>query len=107
MGMMLSPCQRFSGRDVAGRNCNTEVNGVRTELKKLKAGRAETLANRIGKSTRRGGQARNLVIDSRGTGMTRDEADRGIAKERPVARGRLDYVHVVGDSFDATYSRFG
>ncbi len=89
-----------------GRNGDTIVNGVRTELKRLDSARPDAIANRINKSKKGTGQAPNIVIDARGHGMTRDEVDQGIEMQRPHCNGKIHYVRVIADDFDVTYSRF-
>ncbi len=90
-----------------GRSADASVNGVPTEFKSLEPGATNaTVRNSVNASLRRGGQARRMVIDARGSGLTRDEAVRGIGRVRGIARGRLDQVRIVGDGFDITVSDF-
>lgn len=54
-------------------------------------------------TVRRGGQARNLVIDARGSGLGLAEAQRGIFRGLGVARGLLDRVTVIGEDYFVGY----
>lgn len=77
----------------------------RTEFKRVSRTRnpIRTLLNAVRDSVRRGGQARNLIADVRGTGMTREQVVVSFADLRRWSRGRLDYLRIVGDDFDDTW----
>lgn len=46
------------------------------------------------------------MIDARGSGLTAENAVRGIARIRTLTMGRLDEVRIVGDGFDLTFTDF-
>lgn len=84
-----------------GRSADANVNGARTEFKSLGPGAdSSTIRNDVNASIRRGGQARNIVIDARGSGLTVDEARRGLARIGGFEDGRLDNVQIIGDGYD-------
>jgi hypothetical protein len=83
------------------RNPDAEVDGKPTEFKSPEPGAdSATIRNEVNESIKGGGQARDIVIDARGTGMTEGEAERGLARVSGIARGRLDTVRIIGDGFD-------
>ena len=47
-----------------------------------------------------GGQARDIIIDARNTGLSKSEAIKGIEKAMNYSRGKVDVVRVIGDGFD-------
>jgi hypothetical protein len=90
-----------------GRKADAKVGGVVTEFKKLDVGATNsTLKESINNSVRGGGQARNMIIDARGTGLSEEEARRGLARASGITRGRIDSVRVIGDGFDITAKNF-
>ncbi len=89
------------------RTADAEVDGVESEFKSLAPGaKNSTVRNSINDSIRRGGQARNMVIDARGSGLTEVEAQRGLARARNITRGKMDSVRIMGDGFDITAASF-
>jgi hypothetical protein len=83
------------------RNPDAEVDGKPTEFKSPEPGAdSATIRNEVNQSIKRGGQARDIIIDARGTGMTEGEAERGLARVSGIARERLDTVRIIGDGFD-------
>ncbi len=89
------------------RTADAEVDGVESEFKSLAPGaKNSTVRNSINDSIRRGGQARNMVIDARGSGLTEVEAQRGLARARNITRGKIDSVRIMGDGFDITAASF-
>jgi RHS repeat-associated protein len=79
------------------------VNGVRTEFKSLDPGSDSTTITRaIRDSLSRGGQARDIIYDSRGSGLTQSKANRAFARVSGIAEGRLDSLRIIGDDFDLT-----
>lgn len=81
---------------------DAEVDGVLTEFKTLAPPNAtnSTVKNTINNSIRDGGQARHIIIDARGSGLTEPEARRGLARARNITRGLVDWVRLIGDGFD-------
>jgi hypothetical protein len=85
------------------RTADAEVDGVESEFKSLAPGaKNSTVRNSINNSIRRGGQSRDMIIDARGSGLTKVEAQRGLARAKNIARGKIDSVRIIGDSFDIT-----
>lgn len=92
-----NPLEGLAG---AGRQGDALVDGVLHEFKTLApAATSSTIRNVVNNSIRRGGQARNLVIDARGTGLAKNEALRGIRRALDISRGKIDYVAVIGTDF--------
>jgi Contact-dependent growth inhibition CdiA C-terminal domain len=90
-----------------GRKADALVDGIKTEFKKLdQRATNATLKSNISSSIKKGGQARNMVIDARGTGLTLEEAQRGLARAANITKGRIDSVRVLGDGFDITATKF-
>jgi hypothetical protein len=85
------------------RNPDAEVDGKPTEFKSPEPGAdSGTIRNEVNDSIKRGGQARDIIIDARGTGMTEAEAERGLARVSGIARGKLDSVRIIGNGYDVT-----
>lgn len=80
----------------------------RTEFKQIRRtdDPASTVVNAARRSMGHGGQARNLIIDARGSGLSRANADAAVTDIRRNSGGRLDYLRIVGDDFDVTYWGF-
>jgi len=90
-----------------GRTGDAEVDGVKTEFKTLDPGaNSATVKNSINNSIRRGGQARDIIIDARNSGLTPEEAARGLARSKAITRGKVDSVRIIGDGFDITSKDF-
>lgn len=90
----------LEGAKGAGRQGDAFVDGKLHEFKTLDPGAtAATIKNSVNNSIRRGGQARDIVIDSRGTGLTEAAALHGIKKALGISRGLVDYIAVIGDDF--------
>ena len=67
------------------------VDGVLHEFKSLASGAtSNTIRNSVNNSIKRGGQARNLVLDARGTGLARAEAEPQTMG--PVSQGTISIV---------------
>jgi hypothetical protein len=95
---------RSEGRQVksvgekAVRTPDALVDGVPTEFKSLRPGATNiTVKAALGSAK---GQARRVVIDARGSGLTRSEADRGIRRFLGAHPQGLDHVRIVGDGWD-------
>lgn len=92
------------------RVADVTVNGIHVELKRVFSPvDSNKLKNRINEAIEGSGQARHVVIDGRGTDITVGAVDRTFRRMRAarVARGKLDYVRFIADTFDRTYSGFG
>ncbi|MEZ4668702.1 MAG: hypothetical protein R3E39_12390 [Anaerolineae bacterium] len=73
----------------------------KVELKGLDpGGDSNTVRNAVNNSIKRGGQARIIVIDARGSGLTLEEAERSLRRVAGIQQGRLDSLRIVGDGFD-------
>jgi hypothetical protein len=87
-----------------GRRPDAAVDGVWTEFKTLDPGASNTTvkAALIGAE----GQARHAVIDGRGSGLDRAEAERGLRRflGTPHA-GSVAAIRVIGDDFDLDWKR--
>ncbi len=78
------------------------VNGVEVELKTVRPGASSvTVRNSVSASVSREGQARTIVIDARGSGLSSSEALRGLNRitHVDVHRNKVDLVIVIGDQF--------
>lgn len=58
-----------------------------------------TVKNVVNDSIRDGGQAREMIIDARGTGLTKEAAEKGAAKALGISRGKLDGLTMLGDGY--------
>ncbi|MEU6218300.1 hypothetical protein ABZ845_12395 [Streptomyces sp. NPDC047022] len=86
--------------DVDGeRMPDSTVDGVDTEFKSLDEGASQNTVKNALNSAK--GQARDAIIDARGSGLSADEARAGIAKFlRNNPPGRMNNIRVVGDGYD-------
>jgi hypothetical protein len=90
----------LEGTNGAGRQGDRIVDGVKTEYKTLEPGAtSSTVRNVVNASIRRGGQARQIVIDARGSGLTEPAAREGVARAAGIVRGLVDKLEVIGDGF--------
>jgi hypothetical protein len=62
--------------------------------------------NAVSKSLKGGGQARNIIIDGRSTGLTLAEANRTVARVRGITKANLDSLRILGDDFDIMATGF-
>jgi hypothetical protein len=87
-----------------GRKPDATVDGVWTEFKSLDPGASNKTVKAALTSAK--GQARQAVIDGRGSGLDREEADRGMRRflGTPHA-GRLGAIRIIGDDFDLDWKR--
>jgi hypothetical protein len=84
----------------AGRQGDAFVDGVLHEFKTLDPGAGPgTVKNVVNNSIRRGGQAREIVIDARGTGLSLEAAQQGAGKALGISRGKVDGVTLIGDDY--------
>ena len=76
------------------------MDGLIHEFKTLSPGATEnTIKNAVNNSIRGGGQARNIVIDARGSGLSRAGAENGAYKALGISRGLVDRITVIGDDY--------
>ncbi|GEM_PF-1298804 len=105
-GNLVAPAREGNRAD-ARRNADAFVNHRRTEFKALKPMANSRRAMRsIEDSMRRGGQARNIVLDARGSGLSEQEARRTFDRVRPLTRGRLRHILIIGDGYQVQSSEF-
>ena len=82
---------------------DAEVDGVRMEFKTMDpGGTSATIRNQVSASVSGGGQARHIIIDARGSGLTEPEALRGLSRADGIRRGRVDSIRIIGDGFGIT-----
>jgi len=72
------------------------IDGVKTDYKSLPPGAtASTVRNQISNAVKGDGEVRNFIFDATRTGMTAEEARRGIKRAMDVSRGKVDSVRVL------------
>ena len=97
----------FRAANSPGRNPDAVVNGAVTEFKSLDPGAtSNTVRRRVQESISRGGQARNIIFDARGSGLTEAEAERSFRRIAGIANGKIDSVRIIGDGYDITSTDF-
>jgi hypothetical protein len=83
------------------RSADALVAGRRTEFKSLDPGaRSSTIRNTINQSIKGGGQARDIIIDARGSGLTHMEAERSLGRVAGITRGKLYSVRIMGEGYN-------
>lgn len=87
------------------RAADAAVDGVAHEFKTLLPG--ATSARVPNCLNRAKGQASRVVIDARGSGLTRDEAVRGVARAVGAYPDRFRLVRIICDDYDLTWSEEG
>jgi Contact-dependent growth inhibition CdiA C-terminal domain len=87
-----------------GRKPDAAVDGVLTEFKSLDPGASnKTVKAALGSAE---GQARHAVVDGRGSGLDRAEAERGLRRFLGTAHGdSVAAIRVIGDDFDLNWKR--
>lgn len=93
-GSVCTLCTRLDLRDVNARGLNSRL----STLGLARAG-SGTVKNVVNKSIRHEGQAREIVIDARGTGLSEDLAKRGAGRALGASRGKLDGLSILGDGY--------
>ncbi len=94
------------GYGIYGRTADARVNGVPVEFKSLDPGASDRTVKAALNSAK--GQARYAVIDVRSSGLTEDQAYRGIRRFSGTPHGnRLDAVLIVGDNYNIDWKRAG
>lgn len=77
------------------------VDGRRTEFKSMDPGAdSATVRNEVNNSVRGGGQARDMILDARGSGLSEAEAVRGLNRASGITRGRIDSIRIIGNGYD-------
>ncbi len=90
-----------------GRKADALVDGVVTEFKTPDPGAdSNTLRNEIQRSIKKEGQARNIIIDARNSGLTEAEARRFLARMKNLSRGKIDSIRIIGNGYDITGTDF-
>ncbi|WP_220139261.1 hypothetical protein [Nocardia sp. GTS18] len=82
----------------AERTPDALVDGVPTEFKSLEPGASNVTVKNALKSAR--GQADDAIIDGRGSGLTQDEAQRGLARFLGAYPDKMNNVRIVGDGWE-------
>ena len=92
------------GFGIYGRTADARVNGISVEFKSLDPGAGDRTVKAALNSAK--GQARHAVIDARDSGLTEDQAHRGIRRFSGTPHGnRLDAVLVIGDNYTIDWKR--
>jgi hypothetical protein len=92
------------GFGIYGRTADARVNGVPVEFKSLDPGASDRTVKAALNSAK--GQARHAVIDARDSGLTEDQAHRGIRRFSGTPHGnRLDAVLIIGDNYTIDWKR--
>jgi Contact-dependent growth inhibition CdiA C-terminal domain len=92
------------GFGIHGRTPDACADGVPVEFKSLDPGASDRTVKAALNSAK--GQARNTVIDARGSGLTEDQADTGMRRFTGTPHGdRLDAVLIVGDDYIIDWKR--
>jgi hypothetical protein len=92
------------GFGIYGRTADARVNDISVEFKSLDPGAGDRTVKAALNSAK--GQARHAVIDARDSGLTEDQAHRGIRRFSGTPHGnRLDAVLVIGDNYTIEWKR--
>jgi Contact-dependent growth inhibition CdiA C-terminal domain len=92
------------GFGIYGRTSDARVNGIPVEFKSLDPGASDRTVKAALNSAK--GQARHAVIDARDSGLTEEQAHRGIRRFSGTPHGnRLDAVLVIGDNYTIDWKR--
>ena len=92
------------GYGAHGRTPDARIDAVPVEFKSLDPGASDRTVKAALNSAK--GQARYAVIDARGSGLTEDEAERGIRRFFGTPHGhRMDAVLIVGDNYSIDWKR--
>jgi hypothetical protein len=95
------------GRDVRGvpegngRTPDAMVDGKPVEFKTLDEGASNATVKNALDSAK--GQADNAIIDGRGSGLTQDEAQRGLSRFLGANPGRMTSIRIVGDGWEIAW----
>ena len=109
MGRKVEP-NSDEGKAGLGRQPDAIIDGLRTEFKTIDLKTtpipgSNTIKNIVADSARRGGQARELIIDARHTCLSKDEAQRGIFRALGANKGKIDRVTVMGNGYFIGYGQ--
>jgi hypothetical protein len=92
------------GFGIYGRTADARVNGISVEFKSLDPGASDRTVKAALNSAK--GQARHAVIDARDSGLTENQAHRGVRRFSGTPHGnRLDAVLVIGDNYTIDWKR--
>jgi len=87
------------------RSADAWVEGHPVEFQSLAPGATSgTVRNVINASMKRGGQARDIIVDARGSGLSQPEAVRALARIQGITRGRLDRIRLLGDGYELSHT---
>lgn len=87
-----------------GRKFDVYVNEEPTEFKSPTVPTVSAIVNALRGAVKGGAQAPNIIVDVRGSSLAESDAEAAIAKARPLLKGRLAHVRIIGDTFDRTFS---
>ena len=92
------------GFGIYGRTADARLNGVPVEFKSLDPGASDRTVKAALNSAK--GQARHAVIDARDSGLSEDQAHRGIRRFSGTPHGnRLDAVLIIGNNYTIDWKR--
>lgn len=84
----------------AGRQGDAYVNGVLHEFKTAGSGAtSNTIRNQVNQSKKGTGQAREIIVDARNSGLSEADALRGTYLALGSSRGKVDGITVIGDGY--------
>jgi hypothetical protein len=92
------------GGGAMGRRPDATVDGAPTEFKSLDPGASNTTVKGALNSGK--GQALRVIVDSRGSGLAAEEAERGLRRflGSPYG-GRLNEIRIIGDGYEMNWNR--
>jgi 8-oxo-dGTP diphosphatase len=85
------------------RNPDVTVDGVPAEFKTPDGAGDNTIKNLLDKSAKRGGQARDIILDARDVPLTKEAARSGIRRHLGNVENAYDHIRIVGQGFDITW----
>ena len=80
------------------RQADRYINNIKTEYKMPEVGKiatSGTIKGEVNDSLRRGGQAREIIIDARDSGLSPSEASRAFGRVGGITRGLLDKLSII------------
>ena len=96
---------KLNEREIPGASHKTELKTIEDERPGLRDPEHRAF-RRVRYALSGEGQARNIVLDVRGKGLDRPAAFAIAERLRRVTNGKLDYLRIIGDSFDVTFWNF-
>ncbi|MFI6997664.1 hypothetical protein [Nocardia sp. NPDC050175] len=90
-----------SVKEGANRTPDSTVDGVPTEFKSLDEGASNVSVKNALNSA--GGQAEHAIIDARASGISQEEAQRGLNRFLGASPGKMKGVRIVGDGWEINW----